>query len=114
MLLGAAMNKRRRMSRSISNSNVRERKSLRISKLLLDRKNVKLLRLLCTEPRASISELARRMAMSAPAVRERVLKLQLTGVITRWRVDLDPAAVGYPVLAYVRVMPMPGQLPKIA
>lgn len=52
--------------------------------------------------------------MSAPAVRERLLKLEEGGVIGRWRIELDPVALGYPVLAYVRVRPMPGQLPKVA
>ncbi len=87
---------------------------LRLSKLLLDRKNVELLRLVRAEPRITISELARRVKMSPPAVRERLLRLEESGVIGRWRIDLDPVALGYPVLAYVRVRPMPGQLPRIA
>jgi Lrp/AsnC family transcriptional regulator, leucine-responsive regulatory protein len=85
-----------------------------LSKLLLDRRNVELLRLLRADPRISVSELARRVKMSAPAVRERLVRLEESGVIAGWRIDLDPAALGYPVLAWVRVRPMPGQLPKIA
>ncbi len=60
------------------------------------------------------SELARRVGMSAPAVRERVLRLEEAGVIRGYRLELDPAALGYPVCAYVRVRPAPGQLPKVA
>ena len=82
--------------------------------LLRDAKNVALLHLLRAEPRLTVSELARRVKMSAPAVRERVLRLEESGVITRWRIDVDPAALGYPVLAFVRVRPIPGQLPRIA
>jgi len=66
------------------------------------------------EPRIAVSELARRMKMSAPAVRERMLRMQEAGVIQRWRIDVDPVALGYPVMAFVRVKPAPGQLPKIA
>jgi Lrp/AsnC family leucine-responsive transcriptional regulator len=59
-------------------------------------------------------ELARRVGMSAPAVRERVLRLEEAGVIRGYRLELDPAALGYPVCAYVRVRPAPGQLSKVA
>jgi Lrp/AsnC family transcriptional regulator, leucine-responsive regulatory protein len=73
-----------------------------------------LLELLREGPRAAISELARNMAMSAPAVRERLARLADAGVVKRMRVEVDPLALGYPVLAFVRVRPMPGQLPRIA
>jgi Lrp/AsnC family transcriptional regulator, leucine-responsive regulatory protein len=69
--------------------------------------------LLRDDPRLSTSELARRVGMSAPAVRERVLRLEEAGVIRGWRLELDPAALGYPVCAFVRVRPAPGQLPKV-
>ena len=52
--------------------------------------------------------------MSAPAVRERVLRLEEAGVIRGYRLDLDAAALGYPITAYVRVRPAPGQLTKVA
>jgi Lrp/AsnC family leucine-responsive transcriptional regulator len=87
---------------------------LQASELLRDHRNVQLLRLLRDNPRLGTSELARRVGMSAPAVRERVLRLEEAGVITGYRLDLDPAALGYPVCAYVRIRPAPGQLPKIA
>ena len=60
------------------------------------------------------SELARRIGMSAPAVRERVLRLEEAGVIAGYRLELAPAALGYAVCAFVRVRPVPGQLAKIA
>ncbi len=62
----------------------------------------------------SMSELARRVGMSAPSVRERVARLERAGVIRGYRLDVDPAAVGLPVAAWVRVRPGPGQLPKVA
>jgi Lrp/AsnC family leucine-responsive transcriptional regulator len=81
--------------------------------LLLDARNVELLRLLAGTPRMGISELARRVGMSAPAVRERIQRLEEAGVIKAYRLELDPGALGYPVTAFVRVRPMPGQLPKL-
>jgi Lrp/AsnC family leucine-responsive transcriptional regulator len=35
-------------------------------------------------------------------------------VIRGYRLDIDPAAIGLPVAAWVRVRPGPGQLPRIA
>ncbi|HEX6508768.1 MAG TPA: Lrp/AsnC family transcriptional regulator [Chloroflexota bacterium] len=87
---------------------------LQVSKLLLDQRNVELLRLLSADPRMTVSELARRVGMSAPAVRERLQKLEESGVIRGYRLELDPKALGYPIVAFVRVRPMPGALPKIA
>lgn len=86
----------------------------RTSKLLLDARNVELIRLLQADPRMPVSKLARRVGMSAPAVRERVTRLEEAGVIRGYRLELDPKALGWPITAYVRIRPMPGQLPKIA
>jgi Lrp/AsnC family leucine-responsive transcriptional regulator len=80
----------------------------------LDAVNLRILRELVAEPRVSMSELGRRVGMSAPAVTERVQRLEAAGVISGYRVELDPAALGWPVAAIVRIRPGPGQLPKIA
>jgi len=93
---------------------VRLRLNLQRSELLRDPRNVELLALLGDNPRFGISALARRIGMSAPAVRERILRLEDAGVIRGYRLELDPAALGYPVSAYVRVRPAPGQLSKVA
>jgi Lrp/AsnC family transcriptional regulator, leucine-responsive regulatory protein len=80
----------------------------------LDDVNRQLLRELQENPRITMSALARRVGMSAPAVTERVQRLERSGVIVGYRVDIDPAALGMPVAAYARIRPVPGQLPKIA
>jgi Lrp/AsnC family transcriptional regulator, leucine-responsive regulatory protein len=87
---------------------------LRYAELLRDARNVELLRLLRDNPRAGIAELARRVGMSAPAVRERILRLEEAGIICGYAVEIDPAALGYPICAFVRVRPAPGRLPQIA
>lgn len=80
----------------------------------LDELAVRLLTALAEDPRLRVSELARRLGVSAPTVRERISRLEEAGVIRGYRLDIDPAAVGLPVAAWVRLRPGPGQLPKIA
>jgi Lrp/AsnC family leucine-responsive transcriptional regulator len=81
---------------------------------LLDATNIALLRLLQADPRQPVSELARQVRMSAPAVRERLMRLEEAGVIRGYRVELDPKALGLPVTAIIRVRPAPGQLQRVA
>jgi Lrp/AsnC family transcriptional regulator, leucine-responsive regulatory protein len=82
--------------------------------LLTDHKNLALLRLLEKNPRAPISQLARRIGMSNPAVKERILRLEETGILAGYRLELNPQQLGYHVTAFVRVRPLPGHLNKIA
>jgi Lrp/AsnC family leucine-responsive transcriptional regulator len=86
---------------------------LQCSDLLRDPRNLELLRLLRADPRMSLSGLARRIGMSAPAVRERIARLEEGGVIRGYRLEIDPRALGFPIAAMVRIRPMPGKLPKI-
>jgi Lrp/AsnC family transcriptional regulator, leucine-responsive regulatory protein len=44
---------------------------------------------------------------------ERVQRLERTGVITGYRAEIDPRALGYELTAVVRIKPAPGQLPRI-
>jgi len=88
--------------------------AFQVSPLLADERNLALIRLLQAEPRLGVAELARRIGMSAPAVRERLLRLEEAGVIRGWRLELEPGALGYPLTVFVRIRPMPGQVPKIA
>lgn len=81
---------------------------------MIDGVNARLLAELHADPRLSMSELARRVGMSAPAVTERVQRLERAGVITGFRMDVAPEALGMNVTALVRVRPGPGQLPKVA
>ena len=80
----------------------------------LDPVNVAILRALSEDARMTMSALGRRVGLSAPAVTERVQRMEAAGVIRGYRLDVDPAAVGLPVAAWVRIKPGPGQLVKIA
>ncbi|HEV8191237.1 MAG TPA: Lrp/AsnC family transcriptional regulator [Ktedonobacterales bacterium] len=81
---------------------------------VLDEVNMRLLEELTRDPRLSMAELGRRVGMSSPAVTERVRRLEDVGVICGYHIDLDPAALGLPIAAFVRVRPDPGQLPRVA
>ena len=80
----------------------------------IDPVNIRILEELQRDPRLTMSELGRRIGMSSPAVTERVRRLEETGVIRGYSLDLNPAALGLPIAAYVRIRPNPGQLPRIA
>jgi Lrp/AsnC family leucine-responsive transcriptional regulator len=90
------------------------RQNQRVTDDLLDDVNRRLLQELQQDGRLSTAELARRVSLSPPAVAERVRRLEQAGVITGYRAVIDPAAVGYPLSAVVRIRPTPRQLPKIA
>jgi Lrp/AsnC family leucine-responsive transcriptional regulator len=80
---------------------------------LLDETNLRILGELQQNGRLGLAELGRRIGLSAPAVAERVQRLERAGAITGYRAELDPAALGFPVSAIVRVRPSPGQLQRI-
>ncbi len=80
----------------------------------IDAVNRRVLEELLQDPRLTMSELGRRVRMSSPAVTERVRRLEETGVIRGYRLELDPVALGLPIAAYVRIRPNAGQLPRIA
>jgi Lrp/AsnC family transcriptional regulator, leucine-responsive regulatory protein len=69
---------------------------------------------LAQDGRISFAELARRVSLSSPAATERVRRLEQLGVITGYRAQIDPRALGYALTAIVRVKPAVRQLSKIA
>jgi Lrp/AsnC family leucine-responsive transcriptional regulator len=68
---------------------------------------------LTTDGRISLAELGRRVNLSSPAVAERVQRLERAGVITGYRAEIDPRALGYQLTAIVRIKPATGRLPRI-
>jgi Lrp/AsnC family leucine-responsive transcriptional regulator len=108
------MDNRRRDGLKMAGRAARTPDRLPDGKSLLDETNRRLLAELAADPRAGAAQLGRRIGMSPPAVRERVARLEETGVIRGYRLDVDPAALGLPLAAWVRVRPGPGQLPRIA
>jgi Lrp/AsnC family leucine-responsive transcriptional regulator len=66
-----------------------------------------ILLILREEGRASHAALAKAVGLSAPAVGERVRKLEQAGVIRGYRAVLDPDALGLDICAFVAIAPQP-------
>ncbi len=96
--------------------NVRQETALAYTPIqaLTDRVNLRILTELQRDPRLTMSELGRRVGLSSPAVSERVRRLEESNIIRGYRLEIDPAALGLPMAAYVRIRPNPGQLPRLA
>ena len=76
----------------------------------MDQTDQELLHLLCADARMSLKSLAEEVGMSSPAVAERLEKLKENDVIRAFTLDLNAEAMGYPMVAIVRVRPLPGKL----
>jgi Lrp/AsnC family leucine-responsive transcriptional regulator len=70
---------------------------------LLDPLGWKLLAELQADARASFAELGRRVGLSTPAVAERVRRMEDEGIIRAYRAEIDPASIGLPVTAFIRM-----------
>lgn len=53
--------------------------------------------------RISYAEIGRRVGLTTPAVIERIRKLEDSGIITGYRVEIDTSKVGLPVTAFIRM-----------
>jgi Lrp/AsnC family transcriptional regulator, leucine-responsive regulatory protein len=89
-------------------------KRLRYRDQDLDAVDVQLLRRLESDGRSSIADLARGLGMAPPSVAERLKRLAEAGVIRRFTVEIDPAALGYALAAYIRIRPTAGQIATVA
>jgi Lrp/AsnC family transcriptional regulator, leucine-responsive regulatory protein len=76
--------------------------------------NRRILQELQHDGRISLAELGRRVGLSAPAVAERVQRLERDGVITGYHARVDPRALGYALTSVIRIRPAPRQIPKVA
>jgi Lrp/AsnC family leucine-responsive transcriptional regulator len=70
---------------------------------LLDHTGWSILHELEADGRITFAELGRRVGLSLPAVAERVRKMEDAGIITGYRATVDPARVGLPICAFVRI-----------
>lgn len=80
----------------------------------LDAVDLALLQALAADARLSIAALARRVGLSAPSVSERLKRLEEAGVIEGYAATINPKALGFDLAAWLRIRPIPGQLPKVA
>jgi Lrp/AsnC family transcriptional regulator, leucine-responsive regulatory protein len=77
-------------------------------KVEVDEPDLALLRALAVDARQSQRALARAIEMSPPAVADRLARLERSGAIRGYRVDIDWAALGFPVVVYLAVTAGPG------
>jgi Lrp/AsnC family leucine-responsive transcriptional regulator len=69
----------------------------------LDRTGWQILEELQQDGRISFAELGRRVGLTLPAVAERVRKMEDAGIITGFYAEVDPAKIGLPIAAFIRI-----------
>lgn len=77
----------------------------------LDRTDLAILRLLQEDGRISNAEIARRVDMAPSAIYNRIQKLEDRGVIRGYTARIDPRALGYDLVAFVRLRSAEGSRP---
>lgn len=70
---------------------------------MIDEIDWKILYELQLDARTTYAELGRRIGLTTPAIIERVRKMEDAGIITGYRAEIDPARVGLPVTAFIRM-----------
>jgi DNA-binding Lrp family transcriptional regulator len=81
-----------------------------LSIMELDALDVDLLRALRASPRAGVLELSRTLGVARGTVQARLDRMERGGVITGYGPDVEPAKMGYPVLAFVSLEIAQGRL----
>jgi Lrp/AsnC family leucine-responsive transcriptional regulator len=81
---------------------------------LTDATNLQLLGELQQDARLSLAELGRRVGLSSPAVADRLKRLEEEGVITGYRAEVNPRALGYTLGVIIRIRPAPRQIAAVA
>jgi DNA-binding Lrp family transcriptional regulator len=76
----------------------------------IDELDGRLLLVLRENPRIGVVEIARRLGVARGTVQARMDKLAARGVITGFGPDIEPARMGYPVLAFVSLEIVQGRL----
>jgi Lrp/AsnC family leucine-responsive transcriptional regulator len=79
----------------------------------LDSTNLRLMEELQADARLSNAELGRRVGLSAPAVAERLARLEESGAITGYRAEVDPRVLGLALCVVIRIRPAPRELKKV-
>jgi Lrp/AsnC family transcriptional regulator, leucine-responsive regulatory protein len=69
----------------------------------LDPSDWRILTELQADGRLSYRQLGKRVNLSAPAVAERVRRLEEAGVITGYRADVDAASIGLPLTTFIQL-----------
>lgn len=76
----------------------------------IDPVDARILDLLQSDGRRSYAEIGAEVGMSGPSAHERVKKLEARGIVRGYMAQVDPAAVGLGVLAFMWVSQAPGTI----
>jgi DNA-binding Lrp family transcriptional regulator len=76
----------------------------------IDELDARLIALLRDEPRLGLMEASRRLGVARGTVQARLAKLEERGVVHGHGPEIDPAGLGYPVLAFVFLQIAQGRL----
>jgi Lrp/AsnC family leucine-responsive transcriptional regulator len=85
----------------------------RLESLALDPTDRRIIDELATNARIPHAALGRLVGLSAPGVAERIRRLEERGIIQGYTVRIDPGALGFPISAWLRVRPLPGELKRV-
>jgi DNA-binding Lrp family transcriptional regulator len=80
----------------------------------IDATDARLLRALAAGPRDPVIALADRLGLSRNTVQARLAGLEARGVLTSFERRIDPAALGYPLTAFVSVQVVQRRLAEVA
>lgn len=69
--------------------------------VIIDDLDGRLIELLTAEPRVGVLEASRRLRVARGTVQARLDRMQARGVITGYGPDIEPAALGYGVMAFI-------------
>ena len=67
----------------------------------MDETDKKILNLLKENARASYSEIAQKVALSSPAVKERITKLEESGIIDKYTININYQKMGKSITAFI-------------
>jgi DNA-binding Lrp family transcriptional regulator len=78
--------------------------------MTIDDLDARLIALLRDEPRLGLMEASRRLDVARGTVQARLQKLEASGIVKGHGPEIDPARLGYPVLAFVFLQIAQGRL----
>jgi Lrp/AsnC family leucine-responsive transcriptional regulator len=79
----------------------------------MDDIDLELLSALQVDARATYAELGRQVGLSAPAIAERVRRLEASGIISGYHAQVDLKKAGYGIVAFVRLNSAPDLAPQL-
>ncbi len=83
------------------------------SEKLVDETGWRILEILQAEGRISWTELGKKVGLSAPAIAERVRRMEELGIITGYQAQINPGKVGYTIAAIIAFTTTPQHYPQV-